>query len=333
MNLRHALFDLSAEHQLSAAQARQLQQFAGLAAEPPQLARWLPRGVAVLATGLGGLGVVMWVAANWADWGRTGRFGLLQALVLLAALGAATLPKARTALGLLCLMGVGALLAFFGQTYQTGADPWQLFALWAALALPLCLGARSDALWMPWAVVVSTGIALWTFTHLGHRWRVAPDDLPVQALAWLATLALVAGLSPAAHRLTGAGIWAQRTAITLSVLGFTMTALGGLFHDTVAPQYALGLLAMVVTAAALSTPRWFDIFALSAVTLALNALLVSGLARWLFNRHQSDWIGAMLLLGLTAAGLLAASVSGILRLSRRASLAATLPAATGQARP
>ena len=38
--------------------------------------------------------------------------------------------------------GIAGLLAFVGQTYQTGADAWQLFATWAALALVWALGRR-----------------------------------------------------------------------------------------------------------------------------------------------------------------------------------------------
>ena len=99
------------------------------------------------------------------------------------------------------MLGIGALFAYFGQTYQTGADPWQLFALWAVLALPLCLGARSDVLWAPWALVVVTAISLWTHAHLGHRWRVQPEDLRTHALAWLLAVLLVGWAQPAAAAL------------------------------------------------------------------------------------------------------------------------------------
>lgn len=318
MDLRQSLFELIARHQLDRSQARQLQQLSGLLDEPPGLARALPRGVAVLGAALGGLGVVMWIAANWETLGRAGRFGLLQALVLVTALGAAWRPAARAPLGLLSLLGIGALFAYFGQTYQTGADAWQLFALWAVLALPLCLGARSDVLWAPWALVAMTALSLWTHTHIGRQWQVRPEDLDVHLLAWALGLLLVFGLSPVLRRFTGAGPWAMRTAVVLAVLSITLIALGGLFARTVSSQYLLGLLMLALGGALLSARRGFDVFALSAVALGLNALLVAGWGRWLFDRHGGgDEIGKLLLLGLGAAGLLAASVSGILRLSRR----------------
>ena len=285
--------------------------------QPAALPLWLPRGVAVLAAALGGLGVVMWIAANWAPMGRFGHFALLQGLVLVMGLGATLKPAARGPLGLLALLGIGALFAYFGQTYQTGADPWQLFALWAALALPLCWGARSDVLWAPWAMVVVTAISLWTHTYSGHRWGVEADQLSMHLMAWTAGLALVTALSPVCTRWTGAGVWSFRTAVTLTVAAITLTALGGLFQKPIQAQYVLGLLIFALALALLNVRALFDIFAISAVALGVNALLAIGVARWLFdNGGGGDWAGKLMLMGLIAAGLLAGTVSGILHVAR-----------------
>jgi uncharacterized membrane protein len=291
--------------------------------QPSALPVWLPRGVAVLAAALGGLGVVMWIAANWASMGRVGHFALLQGLVLVMGVGAALKPAARGPLGLLALLGIGALFAYFGQTYQTGADPWQLFALWAVLALPLCWGARSDVLWAPWALVVVTGISLWTHTYSGHRWGVESGQLSVHLIAWSTCLGLAAVLSPVCTRWTGAGVWSFRTAATLAVMAITLTAIGGLFHKPVQPQYLLGLLIFALGLALLNVSALFDVFAISAVALGINTLLVVGIARWLFDSGGSgDWIGRLMLMGLMAAGLLAGTVSAILTLTRRHAAAA-----------
>lgn len=318
MDLRLALYELAAAHQLDAKDADRLQRLAGLRAEPPALGVWLPRGVAVLAAALLGLGLIFWVAANWGSLGRSGRFGLLQALVVVMAAGAAWRPAARAALALLAMLGIGGLFAYFGQTYQTGADPWQLFAWWAALALPLCAGVRSDVLWAPWAAVAMGAVSLWVHANTGHAWRVEAGDLPVHLLGWGLACTLVLGLSPPLRRFSGAGVWGFRTALTLAVVSIALTALGGLFDTSVAPHYGLGLAVLGAAAAVLAWPRAFDIYGLSAVALGLNGLLVAGLARWLFDQRQgSELIGNLFLIGLTAAGLLAATVALILRLARR----------------
>ena len=315
--MRHHLLELAERHHLNAQHTRQLLQSAGLEDEPAPLGVWLPRGIAILAAALGGLGVVMWIAANWQSMGRMGHFALLQFLVLTTGLGAAFSAQARAPLGLLALLGIGALFAYFGQTYQTGADPWLLFAWWTALSLPLCLGARSDVLWTPWAIVAMTTIALWVHTYSGHQWEVEPKQLDVHLLAWGATFIVIGTLGSGLQRFTGASIWSFRTAATLAVVAVTLTALGGLFHSHVGAQFSLGLLVLVLCVGLLATPRLFDVFALSAVALGLNALLVCALVRWLTQDTWSgDWLGRLMLIGLFAAALLAASVNGILRLSR-----------------
>jgi len=317
MNLRLALHELAAEHGLDANASRRLQQLAGFDAPPPALVRLLPRGLAVLAAALLGFGLVMWIAANWDTLGRFGRFALLMGFTAAMGAGAVWRPQARAPLALLALLAIGGLFAYFGQTYQTGADAWQLFALWAALALPLCLGARSDVLWAPWALVVMVAISLWTHAHLGQRWSVQPEDLSTHVAAGLAAAVVVGGLSRGLQHYTGAGLWGLRTAVTLAVVMLTFTSLSGLFHDPVAPHYLFGVLLLAGGAALLAWRPAFDVFALSAVALGLNTLVTCGLGRALFHNGGSNDVGAFLFIGVVAAGLLAASVSAILRLARR----------------
>lgn len=315
---RLALYQLAQDHRLDASGRARLLALAGLSGEPPDAGRRVWQAVAVLAGALVGLGLVMWVAANWDDFGRAGRFWLLQAVVVALGLGAATRPALRAPLGLLTLLAVGALWAYFGQTYQTGADAWQLFALWAALTLPLALGARHDVVWAPWALVAVVGVSLWVQAHTGHAWRVQPGDLPVHAAGWAGLGALCLLLSPTWAHHTGAGPWAHRTAITLATVAITLTALGGLFHDTIAPHYPLGLVLLVLAAGWLSRPAHWEVFGLSAAALGINALVAGGLARVLFERGGGDTIGRLLFIGLVSATVLALSVQWILRRVRTA---------------
>jgi uncharacterized membrane protein len=322
MELRDALLQAAADHRLDPKARARLEALAGLDAQPKPLARVLPLGVAVLAAALIGLALVFWIAANWETLDRFGRFAVLQAAVLVMGIGALTHRALRAPLALVVLMATGGLFAYFGQTYQTGADPWQLFALWAVLALPLALGLRTDVLWAPWALVAMTGVALWVQAYAGHRWRVQPDDLAVHLVGWGAAIALVFALGPAARRFTGAGAWSHRTAATLAVVMITGTALGGLFWRHVAPHYAIGLVVLAVAAAAFAARSSFDVFGLSAVALGLNTLLVAGLGRLLLDGARGDPIGRLLMIGLVAAASLALSVQGILKLSRQRGAAA-----------
>lgn len=307
------------EHGLSEAQRRQLLALGGVGAEPVAPLAQLPMALAGLAGLLCGLGLIFAIAAHWDDLPRAMQFALLQAAVALGAVGLIAAPRLRLPLGLWCLLAAGGLLAFFGQTYQTGADAWQLFALWALLSLPLMLGARADTLWSVWALVATTAVSLWMTAHTGHRWRAESGDLTVHLIGWLSALALALALGSRAGRLAGAGIWARRTAACLAVLMVTASAATALFGSSPTAHVLLALLALAATAWAASRPAAFELFTLSAAALGLNVVLVGGLARLLFDGpSRGDGIGKFLLIGLVAAGVLAGTVSGVLRLSRAA---------------
>lgn len=317
MDIRLSLQELAEQYQLPPSAVDRLNELAGIRAEPPELRKNLPLGMAILAAALFGLGIIFWIAANWESLSRAARFGLLQVLIVTMCLGAVFRPAARPALGLLALLGIGALFAFFGQTYQTGADPWQLFAIWAVLALPLCLAVRHDAVWAPWALVAMSAIALWIHANAGHGWRVHGPDLPYHLAGWCVALLLVCALGPALRAYTGAGAWGMRVAVTLSTFIITWSGLASLFDDVLAPQYVAGLLVLSATAAALCTRRFHDVFSLSAIALALNVLLIGGLSRLLLDNSRSEPIGQVMLIGLVAAGLLAATVKLVIGVGRQ----------------
>ena len=95
------------------------------------------------AAGLFAFGLICWIAANWASFHRLTKLELVAGTLLVSALAAAVLPRVRVPALLLATAAVGGLFALIGQTYPSGADAWQLFALWAALALPFALAGSS----------------------------------------------------------------------------------------------------------------------------------------------------------------------------------------------
>ncbi|WP_051709969.1 DUF2157 domain-containing protein [Andreprevotia chitinilytica] len=143
-------------------------------------------------------GTLMLFASNWLAWPRLARVGVAEA-GWLALLAWAYLAKPQGFAKRWALFAVGTMsgiwLAVIGQAYQTGADVWQLFAVWAALALPWALIAHFVPLWGLWIVIVSVGLQLW----LPH----APWRAPISAFSpfedtnlplivfWLAALAAV----------------------------------------------------------------------------------------------------------------------------------------------
>lgn len=128
-----------------------------------RLSLWL--GVALCAAG-----VICFIAANWEHIGKFTRLYGMQALLVAAVVVGARLGLARLggqAALWLAMVLLGGLLALIGQTYQTGADTWELFTLWAALALPWAFVGRHAAVWLLWIAVANIALGLWadTFNH------------------------------------------------------------------------------------------------------------------------------------------------------------------------
>ena len=121
-----------------------------------------------LLLGLGGLAlafsVLFFIAYNWNEIGRLAKFALVEASIVLAIAAYWKLDSdgatGKTAL-LVATVLVSVLLALFGQTYQTGADPWQLFFNWALLILPWALIGRFPAIWVLWVALLNLSIVLY----------------------------------------------------------------------------------------------------------------------------------------------------------------------------
>lgn len=111
-----------------------------------------------LAVALAGCAaLVCFVAYNWEAMHRFARIGLVAAGFVLPCAVAfwragagAVRDVPQQALLLAAMLAVGGLFALVGQVYQTGADTWQLFALWAALGGPFALLARGWLVWLVW---------------------------------------------------------------------------------------------------------------------------------------------------------------------------------------
>lgn len=107
-----------------------------------------------------GVGAVFFVAANWHGLTNFQKFTIIQ-IPFAVAIGLYVWlanPIAKKAALLVSFINIGAAFALFGQVFQTGADPWQLFFNWALLGLPLVFISRSSALYLAWAGVLNLAL-------------------------------------------------------------------------------------------------------------------------------------------------------------------------------
>jgi uncharacterized membrane protein len=141
----------------------------------PEWRSFLSTALMSLGTLLVLSGVIYFFAYNWAALHRFGKMGLVAAAIAAAAVGAWRLGEGRA--GQFCLLAsavlVGALLAVYGQAYQTGADPYELFVGWSALILPWVLLARFAPLWLFLLVLLNTGVSLFWVQVLDGDERTA----------------------------------------------------------------------------------------------------------------------------------------------------------------
>ena len=302
----------------------------------PTPAAWRAFEVRLLhAAGLGslGAGVIFFVAANWQAWGLAGRFGLLQAGLLIG-VGAALWqpPPARVGQGalLLATLFTGALLALFGQSYQTGADLYELFLTWALLALPFVVAALSGAVWAVWWVVLDIGLGLFCggLPHDRIFWFV-PGDWGRDRAAWL--------MLPCLANLLGAGLFLaiRRTRFADAappwLAHFLLTI--GLGYGTAAslpemsdhgPAASALYAAISIGIAAATWARRQDVFPLTA--LAGSWIVIS--TTWLAHSMHQDDIGQVFVI---AAWLIGSSTTAAMLLMRCLRAWRT-PAADGVAR-
>ena len=113
------------------------------------------------------LAMMFFIAYNWTEFGRFAKFALVEGVMILTMglywyLGSEKLSS--KVLLLVSSIFLGVLLALFGQTYQTGADTWQLFFYWAMLMLPWAVVGRFAGIWMLWIVLLNLSIFLYMDT-------------------------------------------------------------------------------------------------------------------------------------------------------------------------
>ena len=300
----------------------QLYQLAVSPRNPQNMEARVRTGLLLVAALLLGCGLIFWIAANWQEQSRLFKLSLIEAALAASVLAACLWPRMRVAALFCATLVLGGLLAFVGQTYQTGADAWQLFAVWAGLALVWVCLARSDLLWCLWVLIAATGIVMWTGRF--DLWNVfsngseSPARTFVNMGLWLllAVVPALVSLVPALRVHGGMGWWSHRVALAWALLVWASIGLVRLFDDGVVMD-PVQLLALVLVAAALGLSwkgRFQDFSSLCMAAMALNALLLAPLLRWMFH---FDGLVAMAAFGVVETVVLAVSLSWLLAQKKR----------------
>jgi uncharacterized membrane protein len=252
-----------------------------------------------------GFALLFFIAYNWVDLGRFAKFGMVEGLIVLAIIAYCRLDqntvagKVSLTVATICL---GVLLALFGQTYQTGADPWQLFFNWSLLMLPWAFIGRFSAIWIVWVVLINISIVLYSQTFRGIFGIIFTSETSMLWLLFIFnTLVFIAW-----ELLKNSWHWlSERWAIRLLALGsgvpLTWLVLFSVFDYRNAGT-AAGLVWIVWLASMFFIYRRIkpDLFMLAGICLSGITVIVSFVGKHMLKNGDA---GAFLVLAILVIGL------------------------------
>ncbi|MDO9066938.1 MAG: DUF2157 domain-containing protein, partial [Deltaproteobacteria bacterium] len=249
--------------------------------------------------------VIFFFAYNWKELGHFARFGIVELLLTTAILVSWRLGLERMAgkaALLLATLLVGALLALVGQTYQTGSDPWELFATWALFALPWVAVARFSPLWLLLLALVNLAVSLYYHAFAGFFGLLFGTETLWWVLAGVNSAALIAWEFAASRGVTWmAERWAPRIVATAAAGFLTLLAVWGIVdHNSGGFAEFIGYSAWLACAYAIYRHKVRDLYVLALGVLSLVIVISVFLGH---NLVRNGDAGAFLFVGMTVLGL------------------------------
>jgi uncharacterized membrane protein len=256
-----------------------------------------------------GLSVLFFIAFNWLEFGRFAKFTLVEVSLVGAVISYLVLKKeslfAKASITVAAIF-VGVLLALFGQTYQTGADPWQLFFIWACLILPWTMTARFSGLWLISIILINVAFILYIDAHNGLFFLHYVQDIILWGLFAINFVSLIVWqLASVKCQWLQDGFSTRFIAVTVAIL-ITILAIisvseGNMLSNLAVPMWAIymGLGYWVYRV------KSVELFMLAIGCLSGIMLIATLFINLLFN--GSEIISAFLLLALIIVGLGACS--------------------------
>lgn len=242
-------------------------------------------GITLLACG-----VVFFVAANWSAIAAHGRMGLVAlGIVGCVAVSLHVGLRARGGHASITLAGllIGPLLMLYGQTYQTGADAWELFAAWALLLAPFALVTRALGLSLIGLMLAHVTVPLFMSQQLGFA--VDDDGALAAGIVLVAMDALaLGGLELALKKWRVRDREGPRAVALLGALvAFTAGSIAIVEDRTDGAWRTAAFIAAVAYAGVLLTSGWMrkrpDLFFTAVGSFLGAALFLVGVGRFLFE--------------------------------------------------
>lgn len=275
--------------------------------------RWAERMLLFLGSTLVLAGIIFFFAYNWAAMGRFLKFGLIEAGIVVCIVASYLRGISRLSGKVLLLSAsvlVGVLLAVYGQTYQTGADAFELFIGWALLIFGWVIVSEFAALWLLWLVLLNAGAILY-WHQVGRPADSIRYEFLCLAIAALNGAALVlrelgrqAGLEWLSRWLRGILLAASLVALSLPTIGLIVD------FEGMVPVSVLGALAWAVTAVggyACYRFKLRDMVPLALIVMNACVILLTLIGQVLFDSMGWSDAGVFLFFALVIVGVVSAA--------------------------
>lgn len=260
------------------------------------------------------IALLLFIAYNWQDFGRFSKF-LMVEVSMLASIGiyyiSAKYKKVQQIALMFASITLGILLALIGQTYQTGADPWQLFALWALFMTPWALVAGTSSLWILWIVLINVASVLYyqKFDLSFLLWFNARDELLVLLFGINASLWILWSFLSIKYE-TFNQVVSVRFLAFLAVSSISTLAIIHLYDAReMTAMYMLLYIASLALIYYVYRVRNIDLYMMSLFSMSLFFFILNIVIRFITFNGFNDIASFILILLVTIGGLTTAIMS------------------------
>ena len=244
--------------------------------------------------------VIFFIAYNWADMSRLSKFTLLESSIVFSVILYWRLARTGLAGRLALLVAsllVGALMAFFGQTYQTGADAWQLFFYWALFITPWVVISQFSTLWLVWLSLLNLSLVLYfdIFHSVFGLFSDSNNSL-FWCLFWFNTLALIIWEMFSQKMVALTERWPQRILAVISGWAITTLVIYAIVEESEnAFSPSITWLVWICLFMWVYRRRSTDLFMLAGGCLSLIVVVITRLAMQIMETGEE---GALLFLSV-----------------------------------